>query len=75
MERFNRLAPRKGNKKALIAVGHSYERVSPGPYLELFARRPQPNWDAWGNEIASDIVIPGYPVPKYSDKVKESEEV
>lgn len=51
------------------------ERVSPGPYLELFARRPQPNWDAWGNEIASDVMIPGYPVPEYSDKAKESEEV
>lgn len=39
------------------------ERISPGPYLELFARRRQPGWDAWGNEIDSDIVIPGYPVP------------
>ena len=39
------------------------ERVSPGPYLELFARRKQPGWDVWGNEIASDIDIPGYPVP------------
>ncbi|MGW0358914.1 MT-A70 family methyltransferase [Nocardia nova] len=39
------------------------ERVSSGPYLELFARRPQPGWDVWGNEIDSDITIPGYPVP------------
>ena len=39
------------------------ERVSPGPYLELFARRKQPGWDVWGNEIKSDIGIPGYPVP------------
>ncbi|WP_081446629.1 MT-A70 family methyltransferase [Corynebacterium matruchotii] len=42
------------------------ERVSPGPYLELFARR-QPesraDWSIWGNEVDSDIVIPGYPVP------------
>ena len=44
------------------------ERVSPGPYLELFARRRQPGWDVWGNEIDSDIIIPGYPVPKYSAK-------
>ena len=41
------------------------ERISPGPYLELFARRRQPGWDVWGDEIESDIVIPGYPVPKY----------
>ena len=39
------------------------ERCSPGPYLELFARRRQPGWSVWGNEIASDIDIPGYPVP------------
>lgn len=45
------------------------ERVSPGPYLELFARRRRPGWDVWGDEIDSDIVIPGYPVPTYSDKV------
>jgi N6-adenosine-specific RNA methylase IME4 len=40
------------------------ERVSPGPYLELFARRRQPGWDSWGDELPySDVVIPGYPVP------------
>ncbi|MDF1478774.1 MT-A70 family methyltransferase [Leifsonia sp. H3M29-4] len=42
------------------------ERVLDGPYLELFARR-RPNshadWSVWGNEIESDISIPGYPVP------------
>lgn len=40
------------------------ERVSPGPYLELFARRKQPGWSVWGNQIMSDIDIPGYPVPQ-----------
>jgi len=39
------------------------ERVSQGPFLELFARRRQPGWAVWDNEIASDITIPGYPVP------------
>lgn len=39
------------------------ERLSDGPYLELFARRRQPGWHIWGNEVDSDIVIPGYPVP------------
>lgn len=43
------------------------ERVSPGPYLELFARRRPPSnadWSAWGNELEHcDITIPGYPVP------------
>ncbi|BDT94159.1 DNA methyltransferase [Nocardia sputorum] len=46
------------------------ERISRGPYLELFARRRQPGWHAWGNEIDADIVIPGYPVP--SDRAKTS---
>jgi N6-adenosine-specific RNA methylase IME4 len=31
------------------------EQQSPGPYLELFARRRWPGWDAWGNEIESTI--------------------
>ena len=42
------------------------ERVLDGPYLELFAReRPNSHgdWSVWGNEIESDITIPGYPVP------------
>lgn len=27
------------------------ESVSPGPYLELFARRPRLGWTVWGNEV------------------------
>jgi N6-adenosine-specific RNA methylase IME4 len=43
------------------------DRVSgEGPKLELFARRRQPGWDVWGNEIDSDVTIPGYPVPRRS---------
>ena len=46
------------------------ERVSPGPnYLELFARRKTLGWDAWGDQIESALVLPGYPVPKYSEKI------
>ena len=33
------------------------EAQSPGPYLELFARRRWPGWDAWGNEIESTIQL------------------
>jgi N6-adenosine-specific RNA methylase IME4 len=33
------------------------EQVSPGPYLELFARRKRLNWDSWGNEVESDIAL------------------
>lgn len=46
------------------------QRCSPGPYLELFSRRRFPGFDHWGNEVpgGSDIHIPGFPVPSYSDK-------
>ena len=27
------------------------ETVSPGPYLEMFARRPRDGWTVWGNEV------------------------
>jgi N6-adenosine-specific RNA methylase IME4 len=47
------------------------ERVSPGPYLELFARRDQPGWKKWGNEVISDIEIPGYPVPRVHGRDEE----
>ncbi len=29
------------------------QRCSPGPYLELFARRRLPGWTPWGNEVDS----------------------
>jgi N6-adenosine-specific RNA methylase IME4 len=34
------------------------EQQSPGPYLELFARRLRPGWDAWGNQIEPTIRLP-----------------
>jgi N6-adenosine-specific RNA methylase IME4 len=30
---------------------HLVETQSPGPYLEMFARRPRIGWVAWGNEL------------------------
>ena len=52
------------------------ERVSPGPYLELFARpRPESNqpWAVWGDQVESDIRIPGFAVPRYSERAYEAE--
>lgn len=34
------------------------EQVSPGPYVELFARRHRMGWDVWGNESANTAVMP-----------------
>lgn len=53
------------------------ERCSSGPYLELFARRRPPttaDWSVWGNEIASDVRVPGYPVPRYTDQAGDGRE-
>jgi N6-adenosine-specific RNA methylase IME4 len=40
------------------------EACSPGPYLELFARKPVPGWTQWGDEIDTyrrhPKVFPGY---------------
>lgn len=33
------------------------EQVSPGPYLELFARRNRLGWDTWGNESLEHVEL------------------
>lgn len=35
------------------------EQVSPGPYLELFARRQRLGWDTWGNEALNHVEMGG----------------
>lgn len=34
------------------------ESVSPGPYLELFARQQRDGWDVFGNEVDNSIIMP-----------------
>jgi len=45
------LAPRTAHSVKPEAMRQMIERVSPGPYLELFARRRVEGWAAWGNEV------------------------
>lgn len=33
------------------------EQVSPGPYLEMFARRNRLGWDTWGNEALEHVEV------------------
>ncbi len=33
------------------------EQVSPGPYLEMFARRNRLGWDTWGNEALGHVEL------------------
>jgi N6-adenosine-specific RNA methylase IME4 len=50
-------APRLEHSVKPEEMRQMIERVSPGPYLELFARRPAPGWDVWGDQIESTITI------------------
>jgi N6-adenosine-specific RNA methylase IME4 len=42
--------PRSAHSAKPEAFLDMVERVSPGPYVELFARRDRLGWDTWGNE-------------------------
>ncbi|MDP1824923.1 MAG: MT-A70 family methyltransferase [Archangium sp.] len=53
------LAPRTEHSEKPECFREVIERVSAGPYLELFARRPAPGWDLWGNQAPDSIEIPG----------------
>jgi N6-adenosine-specific RNA methylase IME4 len=46
-------APRGRHSEKPGVFYQRIERVSPGPYLELFARQPRPGWAVWGNEIST----------------------
>ena len=44
------LAPRSEHSRKPEEVAARIERLVPGPYIELFARRPREGWEAWGNQ-------------------------
>jgi N6-adenosine-specific RNA methylase IME4 len=33
----------------------TWRKESPGPHLEMFARKYRPGWKVWGNEVESDV--------------------
>jgi N6-adenosine-specific RNA methylase IME4 len=45
------IAPRGRHSEKPEEVARRIERLYPGPYLELFARRQRPGWTCWGNEV------------------------
>lgn len=51
------LAERTKHSKKPADMRAMIERVSYGPYVELFAREMHPGWDVWGNEVESGIEI------------------
>jgi N6-adenosine-specific RNA methylase IME4 len=46
-------APRTRHSEKPDSFFDMIERASPGPYLELFARRQRPGWEVWGNEVSA----------------------
>ena len=47
-------APRTRHSEKPDRFYEMVERVSPGPYLEMFARRRRYGWDAWGDEAPTE---------------------
>jgi N6-adenosine-specific RNA methylase IME4 len=59
---FNWKRPYDGRGKPMHsakpeAFYDTVEQVSPGPYLELFARRNRLGWDTWGDEALCHVEI------------------
>lgn len=44
-------ARKQGHSRKPDELHEIIELISPGPYLEMFARRSRLGWDAWGNEV------------------------
>jgi N6-adenosine-specific RNA methylase IME4 len=76
-QRSTLLFPRQDHSRKPEEMIPLIERILDGPYLELFARQ-RPNshsdWSVWGNEIESDITIPGYPVPSDFTRVSTGDQ-
>ena len=51
--------PRREHSRKPDEMYDRIERLSEGPYIELFARRKRKGWDCWGNEVDSDIDLYG----------------
>ena len=49
--------PRSVHSRKPEAFQDLVEQVSPGPYLEMFARRQRLGWDVWGNEVESTVEL------------------
>jgi N6-adenosine-specific RNA methylase IME4 len=48
-------APRRRHSEKPDVVREMIERASPGPRIELFARKLVPGWYCWGHEIAARL--------------------
>jgi N6-adenosine-specific RNA methylase IME4 len=46
------VAPRREHSRKPDEVAERIERLLPGPYIELFARRTRQGWDSWGDQAS-----------------------
>ena len=51
-------APRGRHSEKPDSFMDMVERVSPGPYLEMFARRARFGWDYWGDQSLGTAEMP-----------------
>lgn len=51
-----------GHREQHSAKPDSFRKLvseaSPGPFLEMFARKVYPGWSVWGNEVPGNVYIP-----------------
>lgn len=52
------LWPRAGHSEKPAAFYDMVESMSPGPYLDVFARKQRFGWDAWGSEVYTPEGLP-----------------
>ena len=50
-------APRQSHSRKPEVFLDLVEQVSPGPYLELFARRQRLGWDTWGDQALEHVEL------------------
>lgn len=51
-------APRGEHSEKPAKLRQMVEKVSPGPRLEMFARKPVDGWEVWGNESSGERLRP-----------------
>jgi Transcriptional activator, adenine-specific DNA m ethyltransferase len=63
--------PRSGHSAKPEAFQDMVESVSPGPYIELFARRNRLGWATWGNEALNhvELVTPNASVQPVAERI------
>jgi N6-adenosine-specific RNA methylase IME4 len=52
-------APRRAHSEKPELFQDMIEQMSPGPRIELFARRLRSGWTVWGNEVGANIGLGG----------------